>query len=391
MNPYVWARRSGAWLIAALLAVSASAVSGAQEDLITPIDVSVGRSVPLTLPGAVTKVSIANPNVANVVVISVGELVINARSPGETDAIVWQENGARKHYRVKVTSTSQRKQIVVGIKFAEVDRNLERDLGISGLYEDAHNQVGTNAFETGGPAAGNAVTIPATTDFISVLTDFNTKHLLGILQSQEQSGRARMLAEPTVMAGNKDSANFLAGGEVPIPVVQSATVAGGTAPITIAYKEYGIRLRFVAEILNDTLIKLNIAPEVSSLDYTNAITLSGFKIPALTTRRVQSTVDVRRGESLIISGMFDDVWSRNKTGIPLLMDLPILGQLFSSTQWQDNKTELLVVVTPIVIDPMAPPQQDLVPLKADTTLPARGAIAPRLAPVGRWPGAGPPQ
>lgn len=403
MNPSRWVRRSGAWLISAALAVSAAAVceAQAQADIITPIDISVGHSLPISLAGAVTKVSIANPDVADVVVVSPGELVINARAPGETDAIVWREYGSRQHYRVVVTSSAERKQIMVAIKFAEVDRTLNTIFGASGLYESATTQVGSNAFVSG-PTATSTTTTGTTgttqsassssgTQFISVLTNFNTKNLLGMLQAQEQRGNARMLAEPTVLAGNKDSASFLAGGEIPIPVVQTGATAGTTAPVTIIYKDYGVRLHFVAEILNDSLIRLNLAPEVSSLDYSNAITISGFSIPALTTRRVQSTVDVKRGESLIISGMFDDVWSRNKTGIPLLMNIPILGQLFSSTQWQDSKTELLVVVTPQIVDPLSPPALDVLPLKADTTLPARGAIAPLLPPPGRQTGAGPPR
>jgi len=384
------------WRLAALLTLPIGAARvGAQQDQITSIELAVGRSWPITVDDAITKVSVANPDVADVVVISTLELVVNAKAPGETDAIIWEQSGARRHYRVAVNTSAERQQIVVSIKFAEVDRNFLRDISASGLYQDSHNQVGTGQFETGNLTGSNGVTtIPTTGDFISVLTDFNTRHLLGFLSSQEQRGRARMLAEPTVMAANKEEANFLAGGEVPVPVVQTGggTAVAGGAPVTIQYKEYGIRLHFIGEILSDTLLRLNLRPEVSSLDFTNAITLSGFRIPALTTRRVESTVDVRRGESLIISGMFNDVWSRNKTGIPLFMSLPIIGQLFSSTQWIHNQTELLIVVTPIVINPSAPPPQDLVPLAPDTTLPARDAIERRLLPpAGQRPTMTPPR
>jgi Flp pilus assembly secretin CpaC len=370
------------------IAATARAQEHVQEDVVTPIDMSVGRSLPLTVSAPITKVAVANPDIADVVVISTVELVINARAPGETDAIIWQEGGARKHYRLTVKSTSEHKQIIVSIKFAEVDRNVLRTISTSAQYEDANNLVGTNNFSTG---VTNPISI-ASGEFISVLTNFDTQKLLGLLQAQEQKGRSRTLAEPTVMAGNKEPADFLAGGEVPIPVVQtggSAATSGG-APVTIAYKEYGVKLHFVAEILSDTLIQLQLTPEVSTLDYTNAITLSGFKIPALSTRKVQSTVDVRRGESLILSGMFNDSWSKDKTGIPLLMNIPILGDLFSSTQWQHNQTELLVVVTPIVIDPLSPRPQDILQLRPDTTLPARDAIKHLLPPV-RPQGTPPPR
>ncbi len=392
MSLKAWTHRP--WLAGMAVALTVATAVGAQQDQVTVIDMAVGRSVPLDLAAGITKVSVADPAVADVVVISTVELVVNARAVGETDAIVWQENGIRTHYRLVVKSSAERQQIVVAIKFAEVDRTLLSQLGFSGIYNRTHVIAGSNAFSQGsGATAPGLSTVPVPAgQFISVLTDFDTKNLLGLLQAQEQRGKARTLAEPTVMAGNNETADFLAGGEVPVPVVQTAqtNVAGG-APVTIQYKEFGIRLHFVAEILSDTLIRLHLRPEVSNLDFSNAITLSGFRIPALTTRRVESTVDVRRGESLILSGMFDDVWQRNRTGVPLLQNIPILGLLFSSTQWQHNETELLIVVTPVVVDPRAPRAQDVLPIVPDTTLPARDAIEPRLARPGQMPGTGPPR
>ncbi len=384
--------RGGLVGVALVFSSVTTARAQAQEDVVVPIDIAVGRSVPLSLAAPITKVSVANPDVADVIVISTVEMVINARAPGETDAIIWEEGGARKHYRLVVKSASEHKQIIVAIKFAEVDRNLLTTLQTSAQYQDANNLAGTNNFSSG--AGGGAIAIPAG-EFISVLTNFDTQKLLGLLQAQEQRGKSRTLAEPSVMAGNKEEATFLAGGEIPVPVVQtggSAATSGG-APVTIQYKEYGIKLHFIAEILSDTLVQLKLTPEVSSLDYTNAITLSGFKIPAISTRRVESTVDVRRGESLILSGMFDDTWSKSKIGIPLFMNIPIIGELFSSTQWQHNQTELLVVVTPIVIDPLSPRPQDILRLRPDTTLPAREAIQKNLVPPAgtRPPGTPPPR
>jgi pilus assembly protein CpaC len=130
---------------------------------------------------------------------------------------------------------------------------------------------------------------------------------------------------------------------------------------------------------------------VSSLDYGNAITLQGFRIPALRTRRVSTTVDVRRDESLIISGLFNEERERVRTGIPLLMNIPILGHLFSSTRWQRNETELIAIVTPTVFNPLSPRARDTLRVLPDTTLPAREAIekrlpaAPRPAPSPRRP------
>lgn len=368
----------------ALIALSLSAVgvakASAQDAPVTPLQLTVGRSFPITTPSALTHVSVANPDVADLVVISEREVVINAKAAGETDAIVWQNNGTRQQYRIAVRSTSaERKQIIVSIKFAEVRRDLLREIGLSGLYRDNHVRVGTGVLENDNGVSGNTLSIPDAGQFLSVLTNFGSDKLLGFLQLEETKGRARTLAEPTLMASNREEATFLAGGELPIPVAQGGGSgdASGTR-ITIQYKEFGVRLRFLGEIVGDSLLKLSIRPEVSSLDFSNAITLSGFRIPAFRTRRVETTVNVRPSESLIISGLFDNERERVKTGIPLLQDIPILGNLFSSQRWQRNETELLIVVTPVVVDPQHPRPQDLLPLKPDTVLPARESIAPRL-------------
>jgi pilus assembly protein CpaC len=160
---------------------------------------------------------------------------------------------------------------------------------------------------------------------------------------------------------------------------------GSTTRVTIQYKEFGVRLRFLAEILSDSLIKLNVQPEVSSLDFVNGIELSGFRIPAFRTRRVSTTVDVRRDQSMIISGLFNNEQERIKTGIPLLKDLPVIGDLFSSQSWKNNESELLVIVTPVIVDPLDPRPQDMLKLLPDTALPARDAIKKRLDDAAKRP------
>lgn len=363
--------------------LAAAPVPAQQTTPITPLDLPVGRSFPLSTDTVVTRVSIVNPEVADVLVISDREIVINSLSSGETDAIVWLANGQRTHYRIAVHAPADRKQIVIGVKFAEVRRDALRELGVSGLWRDQRTRVGTGLFNSDAPfAEDGTINLPPASRFGTVLTDFGTDKLLGFLEIQEQKGNARLLAEPNLMAGNKDSATFLAGGELPIPIVQPGGGGGGAQAggITIQYREFGIRLKFVGEIISDSLIKLTVTPEVSSLDFANAITLQGFRVPAFRTRRVNSTLDVRRDQSLIISGMFTGEDERVKTGLPLLMDLPILGQLFSSTRWQRNESELIVVVTPAVIDPLSPRPQDTMRLPADTTRPALDALRRRIPP-----------
>ncbi|HEU4564554.1 MAG TPA: pilus assembly protein N-terminal domain-containing protein [Gemmatimonadaceae bacterium] len=371
------------WAAALLAAVTLTASARAQtaERDIIRVDLPIGRSYPIQTNVPVTRVSVATPEVADVAVLGDRDVVINAIKTGETDVLIYSSDNARRHYRVLVHSPADRMQVALSIKFAEVRRDVLREIGVSGLFRDQHTRVGTGIFRTDDVFQPNGkITVPASTGFLSVLTDFGTDNLLAFLSAEEQKGNARLLAEPTLLAANREEANFLAGGEVPVPVVQGGGGTGGNQAITIQYREFGVRLRFVAEILSDSLIKLTVRPEVSSLDFSNAVEISGFRIPALRTRRVESTLDVRRDESLIISGLFNEEREKVRTGIPGLMNIPILGELFSSTRFTRNQSELLVIVTPAVFDPMRPRQRDTIQLQPDTTLPAREAIEKRLPP-----------
>ena len=371
-------------LLVCLCGIAASSLflarpAGAQPGAIIRVDLPIGRSYPLTTPFPINKISIANPDVADVVVVGTRELVINAKGTGETDAILWLANGARQHYRVSVHSPSDRLQIALYIKIAEVRRDVLREIGVSGLYRNSDNRVGTGTFKSDDAFTADGKVIIPGSGFLTILSNFGTKNLLALLDAQEQLGNAKTLAEPNLLAGNKDTATFLAGGELPIPVLQGG--GGGdntTSRVTIQYKEFGVRLKFAGEIVSDSIIRLAVQPEVSSLDFVNGIALSGFRIPAFRTRRVSTTVDVRRDQSMIISGLFNSEQEQVRTGVPFLQSLPIIGQLFSSTRWQQNDSELLVVVTPVLVDPLDPRPQDILRLKPDTALPARDAIKKRL-------------
>jgi pilus assembly protein CpaC len=365
--------------LVAVPTVHAQQLASASDTAIVNVDLPLGQSYPITTSSTITQASVANPDVADVVVIGTRDVVINGHGAGLTDVILWQADAPLRHYRVSVHSAANVEQVVLAVKFAEVRRDFLRSLGLSGLYRDAHTRIGTGQFRTDNvfDQTTGRILLPGTTGFGTVLTDFGTSKLLGLLEADEQTGDSRILAEPTVVASNKDSASFLAGGEIPIPVAQN-TGAGGAPTVTILWKEFGVRLNFAPEIVSDSLVKLHIRPEVSSLDFANAIEISGFKVPALRTRHVESTVIVRRDQSLIISGLMDDERQLTKDGIPFLKDIPILGALFSSTSWQRNQTELLVIVTPVVVDPMRPRPQDILHFVPDTTLPARKALEPRL-------------
>jgi Flp pilus assembly secretin CpaC len=376
-------RLAGAALLALVLLAPAR-LPAMQGTPVTPLDLPVGRSFPIRADTNVTRVSIVNTEVADVVIVSDREVVINSLAPGETDAIIWLANGSLTHYRISVHSPADRKQISISVRFAEVRRDALREIGVSALWRDQRSRAGTGIFRSDAAfdQETGRINLPAATGFGTFLSDLSTQNLLAFLDAQEQRGNARFLAEPNLMAGNKDSATFLAGGELPIPVVQGAG-AGGGSNVTLQYREFGIRLKFIGEIISDSLIKLQITPEVSSLDFANAITLQGFRVPAFRTRRVNSTLDVRRNQSLIISGMFAGEDENVKTGLPLLQSIPILGQLFSSSRFQRNESELIVVVTPVILDPMQPRAQDILRTPTDTTRPALDALGRRRPPPPR--------
>ncbi|MBC7841483.1 MAG: pilus assembly protein N-terminal domain-containing protein [Gemmatimonadaceae bacterium] len=352
---------------------------------ITPIEtisLAVGRSFPLDLTAAVTQVTVANPEVADVVVLNERSVVINAKSAGETDVLLSGATLGRRHLRISVYSAVERRQIALAVKFAEVRRSTILEMGVSA--------TGTNRSGDGSQTGGTGVLGPSVSGappstssvasrFLSGIATWTTGDISAYITAQEQRGNARSLAEPTLLAGNRDSASFLAGGEIPIPIAQPS--ANGQINITIAYRPFGIKLNFIGEVLSDSLIKLHVEPEVSTLDYANALLLSGFRIPALRTRRVGTTVDVRPGQSLILSGLFNEERENVREGIPGLMNIPILGALFSSSRWQKQESELLIIVTPELFDPNFPRSRDVIPLLPETRIPpASEAIQKRLPP-----------
>jgi Flp pilus assembly secretin CpaC len=372
---------SGAVFFAGLLVavVSPAAAQTAEQDIVR-IPLPAGRSYPLHSNVPVTRVSVANPAVADVVVIGERDIVINARQAGETDVIMWTGE-TRRHYRVIVNPPVDRRQVSLGIVFAEVRKDALRQLGVSALYRDRNVRLGTSIFRSDNSINDETgkVTISPESNFFTALTDFGSNDVLALIEAEASRGNARLLARPNLMTANGQEGNFLAGGEIPVPIAQPGQ--GGQTFVTISYREFGIRLRFTPEILSDSLITLAVRPEVSSLDYTNAVIIAGFRVPALRTRRVETTVDVRPSQSLIISGLMSEERERVKNGIPFLMDIPILGSLFSSTRWQSLETELLVVVTPTIVDPYRPRPRDVLRIQPDTVLPTREVLEESNIPV----------
>jgi pilus assembly protein CpaC len=366
-------------IASATLAIAPALVHGQAADNIERITLAVGRALPIDLPGAVTQVTITNPEIADVVVLTERSVVINAKSAGATDVLLSGAAIGRRHLRVTVSTATDRRQIALAVKFAEVRRESLLELGVSGRFDsrNGNTSAGTGVLSPG-VSGSPPVSATGLGRYISGISTFGTDQLLAYIDAQQQAGRARSLAEPTLLAGNMEEASFLAGGELPIPIAQPGQ--GGQVLVTIVYRPFGVQLKFVGEVLSDSLIKLRVTPEVSSLDFSNALLVAGFRVPALRTRKVETTIDVRPGQSLIISGLFNEERESVRTGIPGLMSIPVLGALFSSNRWQRAESELLVIVTPELVDPNNPRAIDRVRLLPDTTRPATDALRKRIPP-----------
>ena len=215
------------------------------------------------------------------------------------------------------------------------------------------------------------VRVPASSFSLSDLLNifvFNPEINLGAtIKALQSKNVLQILAEPNLMAMSGQTAHFLAGGLFPYPVVQGGT-AGSVPAITIQFQPYGVRLEFTGYIQDDGTIRLKVAPEVSSLDYSNAIIISGFTMPAIQTRKADTEIELRDGQSFGIAGLLDRRTTLQLSKIPGIGDIPILGELFKSRNTDITNTELLVLVTPVIVDPVggetvAPVPQETLPVK----------------------------
>ena len=247
-------------------------------------------------------------------------------------------------------------QVMLRVRFAEVSRTAMQELGASFFTDiagagDWIGRLTTQQFAApnfNGPnqqqfANGEGFIF---SDFLNLLA-FNKSAQLGIvIRALKTRGLFQSLAEPNLITQNGREASFLAGGEYPYPVVQGSNL---NSAVTILFKEFGVRLRFTPTIVGDNLIHIKVAPEVSALDFSNAITLEGFRIPALLTRRTETEVELRDGQTFAIAGLIDSSLTETSRKIPGLGDIPILGRLFRSRAYQRNETELIVMITPHIL------------------------------------------
>jgi pilus assembly protein CpaC len=275
-------------------------------------------------------------------------------------------------------------QVLLKVRFIEASRSAERDLGINWFAKGkgstglgslttpnpAYESSGTNATNQLLPQFNAAGTLAGSTasPFAVGLANFANKSMSidMLVTALESKGLARRLAEPELVALSGDTASFLAGGEVPVPSVQNSS--GSVPVITTDYKPFGVQLTFMPTVLANGVINLRLTPSVSELDYSHEVQISGFNIPALTKREARTTIELRDGQSFAIAGLLQSEGLRNVDQVPWLGSVPVLGTLFRSSGYQQNETDLVVIVTPQLAAPAAPGQKLATPL--DSRLPS---------------------
>jgi pilus assembly protein CpaC len=405
---------------AALFIVCASAA-----DIGHPVSLIVGKGELIQFGNDLIKVVVAEPKIADAVVVSPRDVMVTAKSVGHTTLVIWETGSSPARYEITVvTDTSELdhmhatlaaelkaalpdasvqfsgnaetlvltgkaasgdqskraeaiasahakkvvnmvtvpppaepRQIMLSVKFASVDRT-------------ALSQLGFNLFSKNGVTIGSTSTQQFTGPLFSQLNNggapainvsnplnlFLFRPDLGIgltLQALLQQNLAQILAEPNLIVVEGSEASFLAGGQFPYPTITSTPTGSGIAPVvTIQFKKYGVQLNFTPTITSSGAINLKVKPEVSTLDYTNAVTVDGFQIPALSSRSAETEVNLRDGESFAIAGLIDNRVTQILSKVPGLGDIPILGQLFRSRSTEKTSTELVVVVTPHFVKPL---------------------------------------
>jgi len=388
-----------------------------------PLRVMVGKSLLINTTERLKRISVTDPTIAYATVITPTQILVHGRAPGEVSLLIWDELErsrsfdlrvdvdvsacAEEEHRVfpdeQITVTPSRAAVVLSghvstedvakragelasayspkvvnvltfgpvgaqevllqVKFAEVDRTALTQLGVNFVSTGAANVVGTTTtgqFGGFGPqqishTTGQGNTVTANQPISNVLNLFLFRpdiHFGAVIEALQNKNLLQILAEPNLIAVNGKEASFLAGGQFPFPIVQPG--AGFTA-VTISFKEFGVRLQFTPVIMPNGNIHLKVAPEVSTLDFANALTISGFTVPALSTRRAETEFELQDGQSFVIAGLMDNRVTDINNKIPGLGDIPILGTFFRSKSAQKSKSELMVLCTVRRISPNTEP------------------------------------
>jgi pilus assembly protein CpaC len=399
--------------------------SASVHDVSGTISLEAGKARRLSSGHKIKKATILNPDLADVTGLSPSELLINGKKAGMTQLVLLDENDHSQVLNVSVESDLEalrrqlkiifpetkimadmvagtitlrgqvhslqaaddvtkiatpygakvlnllevagEQQVMLHVKFAEISKTASSELGVNFGFTDgksffASNVGQVNAFGTLVNGAAEALTSPSPGGNVAVFGQGAAGRAVFqyFIKALETNNLLRMLAEPDLVATSGQEASFQAGGSFPIPVPQAGS-GGSTPTITIQFQDFGVILHFTPIVLGDGRIRLKVSPEVSELDFANAVNLNGFFVPGLTKRNVKTTVELAEGQTFAIAGLLQNSVTASNTQFPLLGDLPILGTLFRSVQYQRNETELVVLVTPVIVHGMDPADVTEVP------------------------------
>jgi pilus assembly protein CpaC len=414
-----------------------AAAQAAAGPALPKVSLTTGRSTIIETQFDVTRIAVTDPRVADAVVVRPREILINGTAPGTISLIVWGAD-TRMQYDIvveqpitaleqqihqlfpgediqvqvnadaivlnghvsstevmlraaevaraagsksnvinmlQVPGAAESQQVMLQVRFAEVNRRALTDVGVTLFtgptgYKNWVARTTTQQY----PAADFDFSQGGLTfsDFLNIFL-FNTKYNVGaLIKALKQTGYFQSLAEPNLIAYNNQEASFLAGGEFPVPIV-----SGATQSVSVSWKEFGVKLGFKPTIAGD-LIRLHVKPEVSALDFNNGVILQGFRIPAVTTRRAETEVELRDGQSFAIAGLINNTSQTDTAAVPFLSQLPIIGNLFKSNADRKERTELLVIVTPRLVRPLNPDEVPPLPTLPGKFLPSGEDIGERL-------------
>lgn len=347
------------WLpLATLLVLLGSPALAEESKERDVIRVAAGAQLDFKAPVEVQRVAVGDTKIADVSVLGRRDILILGKQPGETSLLLWaNKTEPPKSYRLQVDQplsgkTQSSGQVMVDVKFVEVSKKVLKESGINlSINKGAPFKLfapGSLTQLTYVPfsSLNSTASIPIANAFHLVLGSTNGS-ALGLLALLENNSLARTLAQPSMTVVSGQTASFMAGGEFPIPIAQSL------GQVTITYKPYGIRLAFTPTVFSKERIAIKLAPEVSELDFTNAVTSSGVSVPAILTRRAETTIELGDGESFVIAGLISSTFNDSIDKMPGLGDVPVLGAFFKSTRFSREDKELLVIVTPTLVRPLA--------------------------------------
>jgi pilus assembly protein CpaC len=256
---------------------------------------------------------------------------------------------------LRIAPPPRERQVILKVRFAEADRAKLTQFGVNFFSPGGVTKtIGITQTQQFGPIAQQTQGSQQTftfQDFLNVFLFRQDIDLGAVIRDLQTKNILQILAEPNLMAISGQPAHFLAGGEFPYPIVQGGT-AGSVPTVTVQFKPFGVKLEFTGTIGENGTIRLKVAPEVSTLDFSNSVTISGFVLPALSTRRAETEIELKDGQSFGIAGLLDQRTTVTLSKMPGIGDIPILGELFKSRNSSFSNTELVVLVTPIIVDPV---------------------------------------